>query len=412
VDINWHLEEKSSDQLELSAGWGGGVGLTGTLGVTFNNFSIKNIWKKSAWDPLPTGDGQKLSVRVQSNGRAYRSYNFSFTEPWLGGKKRNSLTIGLNNSKYSNAFDPYTGRIDKAKSDTNFLKATSISVSLGKQLKWPDDYFSLVYTLSYTRYNLMNYPIFEGLKDGPSNNLSLRIALQRSSVFDPIFPRSGSNFTGSVQLTPPYSLFNKNLVNSSNPYKNPEYHKWRFDAEWYVPIGKPLGAEKNRQFVLKIAAKYGFMGRYNRKLDFSPFERFQVGDAGLTNNFGLLGYDIIAHRGYPVYESSDPTVNNDQQSASKFFTIFNKYQLEMRFPLVTNPSSTIYALAFFEAANGWYNFKDYNPFRLRRSAGVGMRFFLPMFGLLGFDYGHAFDVIKGGPVKQNRFTFMLGFEPL
>jgi outer membrane protein insertion porin family len=412
VDINWRLEEKSSDQLELSAGWGGGVGLTGTLGVTFNNFSIKNIWKKSAWDPLPTGDGQKLSVRVQSNGRAYRSYNFSFTEPWLGGKKRNSLTIGLNDSKYSNAFDPFTGRIDKAKSDTNFLKATSISVSLGKQLKWPDDYFSLVYTLSYTRYNLRNYPIFEGLKDGPSNNLSLRIALQRSSVFDPVFPRSGSNFTGSVQLTPPYSLFNKNLINSSNPYKNPEYHKWRFDAEWYVPIGKPLGAERNRQFVLKIAAKYGFMGRYNRKLDFSPFERFQVGDAGLTNNFGLLGYDIIAHRGYPVYESSDPTVNNDQQSASKFFTIFNKYQLEMRFPLVTNPSSTIYALAFFEAANGWYNFKDYNPFRLRRSVGVGMRFFLPMFGLLGFDYGHALDVIKGGPVKQNRFTFMLGFEPL
>ncbi|HKB44135.1 MAG TPA: POTRA domain-containing protein, partial [Chitinophagaceae bacterium] len=414
VDINWKLEEKSSDQLELSAGWGGGVGLTGTLGVTFNNFSIRNIWKKSAWDPLPTGDGQKLSLRLQSNGRAYRSYSASFTEPWLGGKKRNSLTIGVNSSKYSNAFDYVTGRIDRARSDTNYLSTTGFSISLGKQLKWPDDYFSLVYTLNVTQYKLRNYPIFEGLKDGTSSNVSMRIALQRSSVFDPIFPRSGSNLMASVQFTPPYSLFNKNLVNSTNPYKTPEYHKWRFNAEWFVPIGKPLGADKNRQFVLKMAAKYGFMGRYNSKLDFSPFERFQLGDAGLTNNYGLLGYDIISQRGYPVYQSSDPTVNPDQQSATKFFTIFNKYTLEMRLPLVTNPSSTIYGLAFFEAANGWYSFKDYNPFRLRRSAGVGMRFFLPMFGLLGFDYGIGFDRLQPGQSglkNASRFTFMLGFEP-
>jgi outer membrane protein insertion porin family len=413
VDINWKLEEKSSDQLELSAGWGGGIGLTGTLGVTFNNFSIKNIWKRSAWDPLPTGDGQKLSIRVQSNGRAFRSYNFSFTEPWLGGKKRNSLTLAYNNSKYSNAFDYLTGRIDRKRSDTNYLKVNGFSVSLGKQLKWPDDYFSLVYTLSFTQYKMRNYPIFQGINDGTSNNLSLRIALSRSSVFDPIFPRSGSNFTTSVQFTPPYSLFNPDLVNSTNPYKNPEYHKWRFNAEWYVPIGKPLGAEKNRQFVLKMAAKYGFMGRYNRKLDYSPFERFQVGDAGLTNNYGLLGYDIIAHRGYPVYETSDPTLNPDQQSASRFFVLFNKYQLELRYPLVTNPGSTIYGLTFFEAANGWYDYKDYNPFRLRRSVGVGMRFFLPMFGLLGFDYGIGLDRIRAGQGLKNasKFTFMLGFEP-
>lgn len=414
VDINWKLEEKSSDQLELSAGWGGGVGLTGTLGVTFNNFSIHNIWKKSAWDPLPTGDGQKLSLRLQSNGRAYRSYSASFTEPWLGGKKRNSLTIGFNSSKYSNAFDYLTGQIDRARSDTNYLKTSGVSISLGKQLKWPDDYFSLVYTLNLTQYKLRNYPIFEGLKDGTSNNISMKIALQRSSVFDPIFPKSGSNLLASVQFTPPYSLFNKNLVNSTNPYKTPEYHKWRFNAEWYVPIGKPTGADKNRQFVLKMAAKYGFMGRYNNKLDFSPFERFQLGDAGLTNNFGLLGYDIISQRGYPVYQSSDPTVNPDQQNASKFFTIFNKYTLEMRYPLVTNPSSTIYGLAFFEAANGWYTFKDYNPFRLRRSVGVGMRFFLPMFGLLGFDYGIGLDRLQPnqtGLKDASRFTFMLGFEP-
>jgi len=415
VDINWKLEEKSSDQLELSAGWGGGVGLTGTLGVTFNNFSIKNIWKKSAWDPLPTGDGQKLSLRVQSNGKAYRSYNFSFTEPWLGGKKRNSLTIGVNNSKFSNAIDPYTGRVDRQKSDTQFLRTTGLSIALGKQLKWPDDYFSLIYTLNFTQYKLKNYPVFDAnFTNGISNNVSAKITLMRSSIDNPLFPRGGSSFTASVQFTPPYSLMNKSIVTSTNKYKNPEYHKWRLGVEWYVPIGKALGADKNRQFVLKLAAKYGFMGKYNPKLDFSPFERFQLGDAGLTNNFGLLGYDIVAHRGYPVYQSSDPTVNPDQSSATQFFTIFNKYQVELRFPLVTNPSSTIYALTFFEAANGWYNYKDYNPFRLRRSVGAGMRFFLPMFGLLGFDYGIGLDRLQPGQTglkAASRFTFMLGFEP-
>ena len=415
VDINWKLEEKSSDQLELSAGWGGGVGLTGTLGVTFNNFSIRNIWKKQAWDPLPTGDGQKLSVRVQSNGRAYRSYSASFTEPWLGGKKRNSLTFGVNSSKYSNAFDYTTGQIDRARSDTNYLKTTGFSVSLGKQLKWPDDFFSLVYTLNITQYKLLNYPIFDqNFKSGTSNNVSFKIGLQRSSVFNPIFPTSGSNFVASVQFTPPYSLMRKNTPKEENKYKNPEYHKWKFNAEWYLPIGKPMGADKSRQLVLKMAAKYGFMGRYNKDLDYSPFERFQVGDAGLTNNFGLLGYDIIAHRGYPVYQTSDPTVNPDQQNATQFFTIFNKYTLELRMPLVTNPSSTIYALTFFEAANGWYDYKDYNPFRLRRSVGVGARFFLPMFGLLGFDYGVGLDRLQPGQSGlkgASRFTFMLGFEP-
>jgi len=414
VDINWKVEEKSSNQLELSAGWGGGIGLTGTLGVTFNNFSIKNIWNKKAWDPLPQGDGQKLSLRYQSNGRAFRSYNFSFTEPWLGGKKRNSLTVSVYSSKFSNAIDYLTGRIDKKRSDTNYLKTLGVSLSLGKQLKWPDDYFTLVYGINFTRYDLRNYPIFQGLSNGTSTNVSFKLSLQRSSVFDPVFPRSGSNFLASVQFTPPYSVINPDVVDSKNPYKNPEYHKWRFNAEWYVPLGKPGGTDKNRQFVLKIAAKYGFMGRYNNQLDFSPFERFQLGDAGLTNNYGLLGYDIIAQRGYPVYNSSDPTINPDQSSTNTFFTIFNKYQLELRYPVVTNPGSTIYGLVFFEAANGWYDFKEYNPFRLRRSAGVGARFFLPMFGLLGFDYGIGFDRFKAGSTSlkdASRFTFMLGYEP-
>jgi outer membrane protein insertion porin family len=416
VDINWNLEEKSSDQLELSAGWGGGIGLTGTVGVTFNNFSIKNIWKREAWDPLPTGDGQKLSLRLQSNGRAFRSYNFSFTEPWLGGKKRNSFTLNFYNTKYSNAYDYATGRLLKSRADSSFLRVIGAGISLGKQLKWPDDYFSLIYSLNYTQYKLENYPYSGfGFPDGKgtSNAVSLKLALQRSSVFDPTFPRGGSNFIASVQFTPPYSLINSDLATSKDPYKTPEYHKWYFKSEWFVPIGKPSGADKNRQFVLKMAAKYGFMGRYNKKLGFSPFERFQVGGDGLTNSYGLFGYDIIALRGYPVFETSDPSVNPDISQANKYFTIFNKYQLELRYPLVTNPSSTIYGLAFFDAANGWYSFKDYNPFRLRRSVGLGARFFLPMFGLLGFDYGVGLDrITPGGGLKNaSRFTFMLGFEP-
>ncbi|MCC7524827.1 MAG: outer membrane protein assembly factor [Chitinophagaceae bacterium] len=416
VDINYTVEEKSSDQLELSAGWGGGIGLTGTLGVVFNNFSLRNIFKKSSWSPLPSGDGQKLSLRFQSNGRYFRSTNFSFTEPWLGGKKRNSFTVSLYSSKYANAYDPYTGRYTNARADSSYLKAMGATISLGKQLQWPDDYFTLIYALNYTQYKLKNYPgFFQGLSNATSNILNLKLTLARSSVNQPIFPTGGSSFMISGAFTPPYSAFKDPAsMKEGDKYKLVEYHKWRINGEWYVPLGKPSGAEKNRQFVLKVAAKYGFIGRYNKDLEISPFERFQVGDAGLTNNFGILGYDIIAHRGYPVYDNSNPTINPDQQSTTKFFTIFNKYTMELRYPFSTNPSSTIYGLAFFEAANGWYDFKNWNPFQLRRSVGLGARFFLPMFGLLGFDYGLGLDRLSapGATFKDaTRFTFMLGFEP-
>ena len=416
VDITWGLEEKSSDQLELSAGFGGGIGLTGTLGVTFNNFSINNIFKKTAWSPLPVGDGQKLSLRVQSNGKAYRSYNFSFTEPWLGGKKRNSLTVSYYDTKYANAYDPFTGRYSKNFADSSFIKTTGFGVSLGKQLKWPDDYFSLVYSLNLQQYKLRNYNIFPGLTNGNSSNLSLKIGLSRSSAGpNPIFPTSGSNFALSVQLTPPYSLFREASFYSDpvQKYKFVEFHKERFNAEWYVPLGKGRGEDKSKQFILKAAAKYGFISRYTNKTDISPFERFQLGDAGLSNSVALLGYDIIAHRGYPVYDNSDPKINPDQSSASQYFTIFNKYTLEVRYPFSTSASSTIYGLTFFEAANGWYKFQDYNPFKLRRSVGVGMRFFLPMFGLLGFDYGIGLDRLTptSGIKGAGKFTFMLGQEP-
>ena len=417
VDINYGVEEKSSDQLELSAGWGGFIGLTGTLGVTFNNFSSKNIFTKKAWDPLPMGDGQKLSIRFQSNGKAFRSTNFSFTEPWFGGIKRNSLTVSIYNTKFGQTFDQLTGQFDPNAADSRYISTTGATVSFGRQLSWPDDFFSLSMGLNYTRYTLKDYAIdpfnLPNFDNGIVNNLNFRIALQRTSVDQPLFPRTGSTFLLSGQLTPPYSLFDPNFAFKQNPYELLEYHKWRFNGEWFVPLGKPAGEDRNKQFVLKFAAKYGFVGRYNTDLAISPFERFQVGDAGLSNQFALLGFDIIAQRGYPVYESSNPKINPDQQSSRQKFTIFNKYAVEIRYPLSLAASSTIYALGFFEAANGWYSMKDYNPFKLRRSVGVGMRFFLPMFGLLGFDYGIGLDRLDGTNALKDaaRFTFMLGFEP-
>lgn len=413
VDINYSVEEKSSDQLELSAGWGGGIGLTGTVGVTFNNFSLKNILKREAWDPLPSGDGQKLSLRFQSNGRAFRSLNFSFTEPWLGGKRRNSLTFSVYDTKFSNAFNPLTGLFER--NPTSFIRTSGTTIAFGKQLRWPDDFFNFSVAATYMRYTLQDYQFFEDFRNGVSNNVSVKFSLQRTSIDQPLFPKSGSNFMGSLQITPPWSLMGDglNLNTTQDRYRWIEFHKWRFTGEWYVPIGRPHGAEKNHQFVMKLAAKYGFIGRFNNELEISPFERFQVGDAGLTNQFALLGFDIVAHRGYPVYQTSNPKVNPDQQGASRYFTIFNKYTAELRYPLSTNPSSTIFALGFFEAANGWYSIRDYNPFQLRRSTGLGMRFFLPMFGLLGFDYGIGLDRMQPGQGLKNatRFTFMLGFEP-
>jgi outer membrane protein insertion porin family len=300
--------------------------------------------------------------------------------------------------------------------DNSSITTTGATVALAKQLKWPDDYFSLTSAISFTRYKLNNYAIdpmnLPGFTTGYAHNLNLKFSLQRSSVDQPLFPRSGSTFLASVQLTPPYTLLSNKFATSANPYEWIEYHKWRFNGEWFIPLGKPTG-EEHKQFVIRTSVKLGYLGRYDQKLQISPFERFQVGDAGLSNQFALLGYDIIAQRGYPVYSTSDPKINPDQQSTRQYFTIFNKYTAELRYPLSLNPSSTIYALGFFEAANGWYSMKDYNPFQLRRSVGIGMRFFLPMFGLLGFDYGIGLDRFTPNSSLKDaaKFTFMLGFEP-
>ncbi len=421
VDITYNLAEKSADQLQLSAGFGGGIGITGTLGVTFNNFSVKNIFNKKGWNPLPTGDGQTLSVNYQSSGRAYNSESIQFVEPWLGGKHQNGLQIGLNHSKFRNGYNYATGKWDNLL-DTASFSTTGITLGYSKQLRWPDPYFQIGVSLNYTRYSLHNYQIayqggFADFRNGNSNDINVRITLSRNNLNSAQYPTSGSNISMFGQLTPPYSLMGYKDATSPDPakrYKYIEYQKYRFTGDWYVPIGEPHGDDK-KQFVFRVAVKMGYVGKYNANPDvsLSPFQRFQLGDAGMSNTYSFLGYDIISQRGYPVYDNSDPSKNPDQSGATDYFTIFNKYTMELRYPLTLSQSSTIFGLVFAEAANGWYSFHDYNPFQLRRSVGVGARFYLPMFGLLGFDYGIGLDRLQSGQGigKGGRFTFMLGYEP-
>ena len=391
VDIDYSVVEKSSDQLELQAGFGGGLGITGTVGVSFNNFSLKNMTKRGAWDPLPMGDGQKLSLRGQANGRWYNSITASFTEPWLGGKKPTALSISAYRTYFAGTFGSNT---------PGNMTTLGLGVSVSKRLRWPDDNFIVSYGLNYQRYNINNYTFFEGFDNGQANNLSLKLTLARTSIDQPLYPRSGSSFRLSAQFTPPYSAFNDinyETAEQEVKYKWIEYHKYRFNAEWYQRIKGNL--------VLKLATKHGYLGYYTDAAQ-SPFERFQVGGDGIQG-FTIFGRDIIAHRGYEIY--------TDQGGA----TIFNKYTAELRYPLSLNPSSTIYALGWYEAANAWNGFKQFNPFELNRATGLGIRIFLPMFGLLGLDYGVRLDEVGNSPAIGNgtkfsaaaKFTFMLGQEP-
>jgi outer membrane protein insertion porin family len=385
VDIDYTVTEKSADQLELQAGFGGGLGITGTIGVSFNNFALKNIGKLKEWDPLPMGDGQKLSVRGQANGRWYNSITAGFTEPWLGGKKPNSLSVNLYRTFFAGT---------QGSTVNGHMTTLGAGATLSKRLKWPDDNFVLSYGLNYQLYNIRDYTFFSDFTRGQANNLSFKVTLARYSVDQPLFPRGGSNILLSGQFTAPYSLFsNKDYSNlaASDKYKWIEYHKYRFTAEWYQKVKGNL--------ILKLAAKHGYLAYYTPALQ-SPFERFQVGGDGLSG-FTIYGRDIIANRGYEIYSSSAGA------------TIFNKYVAEARYPFSLNPSSTIYGLAFFEAANAWDNFKSFNPFQLKRSVGLGVRIYLPMFGLLGLDYGLGLDRLTPGTKfgQATKFSFMLGFEP-
>jgi outer membrane protein insertion porin family len=391
VDIEYIVEERPSDQLELSGGWGGGAGVVGTLGVSFNNFSIKNSAKRSTWTPLPSGDGQKLSIRFQSNGRFFQSYNMSFTEPWLGGKKPNSLTVSAFRSVQSDGLK----LSDENRSD---LTISGGAIGLGRRLKWPDDYFTLYHEFSFQNYSLNKWTGTFLFTDGSSNNLSFSQTIARNSVDGFVWIRTGSQLNFTVQLTPPFSLFDektdyRNAI-ATEKYKWIEYHKWKFSAASYKSVGK---------FVIYSKAQFGFLGFYNKDIGQSPFERFYLGGDGLSG-FALDGREIIALRGYDN-NSVTPKVNGSNIGG----TAYDKFTVELRFPISLNPSATIYTLGFIEGGNNYLGMKNFNPFSLKRSAGLGVRIFLPMFGLLGLDWGYGFDDIDGTKVfSGSNFHFTIG----
>ncbi len=410
VDIDYTVEEKQSDQLELSAGWGGNRQVIGTLGVSFTNFSLRNIFKKEAWHPLPMGDGQRFSIRAQTNGDFYQSYNVSLTEPWLGGKKPNSFTTAgfLNRFAFGN----------RNSIDYQNFSIKQASISLGTRLKWPDDNFISSTAINIQTLSLNNWlrGLFRAddgslVSNGNYNNFSIKQTIARSTVNDPIFPKEGSSISLSLQITPPYSLINRLLSDSpkdysemgaNEKYKFLEYHKWRFDADWYTTIVGKL--------VLKAQAKIGILGAFNSDIGTAPFERFQLGGDGINNQqFGFAGVDIISLRGYDV---NDLPANVDPAGGNSSTPVFDKFTIELRYPFSLNPTSTIFATLFAQGGNAWRTIGEFNPFELKRSVGMGLRVFLPMFGVLGFDYGIGFDKPGDLPFSElGTFNIVLGFEP-
>jgi len=384
VDIEYSVEEKPSDQIELQGGWGAGR-VVGTLGLTFNNFSLKNIFDKSTWSPLPSGDGQRISIRAQTNGSFFQNYSFSFTEPWLGGKKPNSLNF----SAYHSIQDYSTDIVD------NRLDIIGLNLGLGKRLRWPDDYFSMSQSISIQQYNLKNRQLVPGFSNGISKNISYRTTFSRSSIFDPIFPKTGSQFTFIGHFTPPYSLFNKKdyaTMTLNEKYEWLEYFKIKLNGTWY--------ANPFADLVIKTHSAFGFLMDYNSEVGLPPFERFFVGGDGLMG-FNMDGREVIGLRGYANNSLSQHLIAGG--------SIYSKYTLELRYPLSLNPSSTIYATGFAEAGNAWGSFSDFNPFEVKRSLGFGIRIFMPMFGLLGFDFAHGYDPIPGTTQKSGWQThFSIG----
>lgn len=393
VDVEYIVEETSADQIELSGGWGYGR-VIGTIGLKFNNFSLNNFFKKDAWRPIPSGDGQKLALRFQTYGKDYMSWSISFTEPWLGGKKPNALTVSYFHSLYTNRLP---------KSDTNYASfiIDGVTVGIGKRLTWPDDFFTLYQGVNFQRYKLQNYatifPIGSGT--GNYNNINYEINVGRNSISQPIYPRSGSDISLGLELTPPYSLFSDQdytQMDENEKWKWIEYHKWKFKAYWYFELMEKL--------VLVTKFRFGYLGHYNSDLGTTPFERFYLGGDGLsgTNNFD--GREIIGMRGY-ANETVTPLYYKDKNIGG---TVFTRYTLELRYPISLNPSSTIYAHAFVEAGNSWLGSYDFDPFNVRRAAGFGLRVFLPMFGMLGLDWAYGFDPIPGIPTANgSHFHFSL-----
>ncbi|MFA6858692.1 MAG: POTRA domain-containing protein [Bacteroidales bacterium] len=415
VDIIYNVTEKPSSQLELSGGWGGNT-FVGTVGVNFNNFSTRRIFDKSAWRPVPLGDAQTLSVKFQTSGTYYTALSASFMEPWLFGKKPTSLSISLYYSRQTDSYLVYN-----IKSHDKMFDVYGISAGIGKRLKWPDSYFVLYNGLSWQTYDLTNwysnYFIFD---DGVSHNFSYTLSLSRNSTDQQIFPRQGSDISMSLQLTPPYSLFRKKdkgvLDANGNPtkvssykdidydnwssqdrYKWIEYHKWKFSAATYTKLAGDL--------VLMARAQFGYLGYYNKNWGYSPFEGFLLGGDGMSG-YSTYGSEVISLRGYENY-SLTPYVATAYSSNGSAYAgnVYDKFTVELRYPVILQPQSTIFVLGFLEGGNCWSSIGDFNPFEIKRSAGVGVRVYLPVVGLLGVDWGYGFDDSSNG---KSQFHFVIG----
>ena len=411
VDIIYNVTEKPSSQLELSGGWGGNTFVL-TAGVSFNNFSTRRMLEKNAWRPVPLGDAQNLAFRFQTNGRYYTNLSASFSEPWLFGKKPTSLSIS---GYYSRMTDSYLA-IGILSTDKMF-EVYGFNAGLGTRLKWPDSYFVLYNNLSWQTYKLTNWTnSYFAFNDGISHNFSYTLSLSRNSSDQQIYPRTGSEFSASLQLTPPYSLFRKYTyfagekvpVNSykdvdyddwtaAQRYKWIEYHKWKFNGTVYTKLWKDL--------VLMTRAQFGYLGYYNRNWGYSPFENFQVGGDGMSG-YMTYGAEIISLRGYEDYSLTPRKMTPYSQNGQSYAgNVYDKFTVELRYPVILQPQSTIYVLAFLEGGNCWSDIREFNPFQIKRSAGVGVRVFLPMIGLLGVDWGYGFDDATNG---GSQFHFVLG----
>ncbi len=398
VDIEYSVVEKGASQIELQGGFGGNT-FIGTIGLSFSNFSIKNIFKGKEYRPVPRGDGQSVSLRAQAS-RFSNSYSVSFTEPWFGGKKPKSLSFSVYSStQFGYDFTSSRGSVDKSQK----LNIIGASLGISQRLKWPDDYFTLSTSLSYQRYTLKNYNIGGAFSfangNGTSNNLSLNVNFGRNSAgHNPVFPTLGSTFNVGAKLTAPYSLFNNKdyaTIGSEERLKWIEYYKFNFTGKWYNALmGKP-----QHELVLMSNIEFGFLGAYDNKVGISPFERFHLGGDGLsTGRFD--GSQTVGLRGY----------ENNSLSSIEGGTIYNKVALELRYPITLKPSASIYILAFVEGGNAYDKFENYEPFKLKRSAGVGLRIFMPAFGLLGIDFGHGFDDVPGLPGQKSGWKphFIIG----
>lgn len=400
VAVEYSLEEKGSSQIELQGGYGGGS-FIGTLGLSFNNFSIRNIFNKKEYKPLPLGDGQQLSLRLQAS-RFNTSNSISFTEPWLGGKKPRSFTFSIYNQRQygyeTNSLGQITSynNVDK----DQLLNIFGVSVGIGERLKWPDDYFTISNAISYRRYEAKDFNFGSLTFDngrGTSHNLSYNVTLQRNSAGPSlIFPRYGSTFSVEGKFTPPYSMFTSERFESNNErFKWLEYYKVNIKAKWYTALVD--------KFVLMTNLQFGYLGQYNNRKGEIPFERYFVGGDGLnTNNFD--GREVIGLRGYPNSSLSDG-------AAGEFFgaTVYDKMSMELRYPITLKPSASIYALGFVEAGNAYSGMDNFNPFDVKKSAGLGIRIFMPAFGLLGIDFGHGFDNVPGEIQKSGWQThFIIG----